>query len=67
MIYLGYFSVYCDELSLFIDDRVRAISLAMGLTPMIWTRTPTAGQFDTNGNEGSCSCSYCAKLTYIRS
>lgn len=33
----------------FIDDRVRAISLAMGLTPIIWTRTPTAGQFDTNG------------------
>lgn len=32
-----------------IDDRVRAISLAMGLTPIIWTRTPTAGQFDTNG------------------
>jgi len=31
-----------------IDDRVRAISLAMGLTPIIWTRTPAAGQFDTN-------------------
>lgn len=33
-----------------LDDRVRAISLAMGLTPIIWTRTPTAGQFDTNGD-----------------
>lgn len=32
-----------------IDDRVRAISLAMGMTPIIWTRTPAAGQFDTNG------------------
>lgn len=31
-----------------IDDRVRAISLAMGLVPIIWTRTPSAGQFDTN-------------------
>ncbi|KAF7982587.1 hypothetical protein HWV62_27599 [Athelia sp. TMB] len=31
-----------------IDDRVRAISLAMGMTPIIWTRTPSAGQFDTN-------------------
>jgi peptidoglycan/xylan/chitin deacetylase (PgdA/CDA1 family) len=33
-----------------IDDRVRAISLAMGLVPILWTRTPTAGQFDTNGD-----------------
>ncbi|KII85859.1 carbohydrate esterase family 4 protein [Plicaturopsis crispa FD-325 SS-3] len=31
-----------------IDDRVRAIAMAMGLTPIIWTRTPSAGQFDTN-------------------
>jgi peptidoglycan/xylan/chitin deacetylase (PgdA/CDA1 family) len=31
-----------------IDDRVRAISLAMGLQPIIWTRTPATGQFDTN-------------------
>jgi len=31
-----------------IDDRVRAISLAMGLTPIIWTSTPTGGKFDTN-------------------
>jgi len=31
-----------------IDDRVRAISLAMGLQPIIWTRTPVTGQFDTN-------------------
>lgn len=31
-----------------IDDRVRAISLAMGLRPMIWTRSPSGAQFDTN-------------------
>jgi peptidoglycan/xylan/chitin deacetylase (PgdA/CDA1 family) len=31
-----------------IDDRVRAISLAMGLIPIIWTSTPQAGAFDTN-------------------
>lgn len=30
------------------DDRVRAISLAMGMVPIIWTRTDAAGQFDTN-------------------
>jgi len=32
-----------------IDDRVRAISLAMGMVPMIWTRPPPpALPFDTN-------------------
>jgi len=31
-----------------IDDRVRAISLAMGLVPIMWTRTPDGAQFDTN-------------------
>ncbi|KAG5718047.1 Chitin deacetylase [Termitomyces sp. T112] len=31
-----------------IDDRVRAISLAMGLVPIMWTRTPDGKQFDTN-------------------
>jgi peptidoglycan/xylan/chitin deacetylase (PgdA/CDA1 family) len=31
-----------------IDDRVRAISLAMGMVPIQWTRTPQAGPFDTN-------------------
>jgi peptidoglycan/xylan/chitin deacetylase (PgdA/CDA1 family) len=31
-----------------IDDRVRAISLAMGLTPIIWTSTPSGIKFDTN-------------------
>ncbi|KAG5647489.1 hypothetical protein DXG03_009425 [Asterophora parasitica] len=31
-----------------IDDRVRAIAMAMGLTPIMWTRTPDGGQFDTN-------------------
>ncbi|THU92741.1 chitin deacetylase [Dendrothele bispora CBS 962.96] len=30
-----------------IDDRVRAISLAMGMTPIIWTRTPAGVSFDT--------------------
>jgi len=31
-----------------IDDRVRAISLAMGLVPIMWTRAPDGTQFDTN-------------------
>ncbi|KIK08902.1 carbohydrate esterase family 4 protein [Laccaria amethystina LaAM-08-1] len=31
-----------------IDDRVRAISLAMGMIPIMWTRTPSGGVFDTN-------------------
>ncbi|KAF5383618.1 hypothetical protein D9615_003551 [Tricholomella constricta] len=31
-----------------IDDRVRAIALAMGMVPIMWTRTPDGGQFDTN-------------------
>lgn len=32
-----------------IDDRVRAISLAMGMVPIIWTRTPSGVSFDTFG------------------
>lgn len=32
-----------------IDDRVRAISLAMGMVPVIWTRMPSGATFDTNG------------------
>lgn len=32
-----------------VDDRVRAIATAMGLTTSIWTATPTGGKFDTNG------------------
>lgn len=31
-----------------IDDRVRAISMAMGMIPIMWSRTPTGGVFDTN-------------------
>jgi peptidoglycan/xylan/chitin deacetylase (PgdA/CDA1 family) len=31
-----------------IDDRVRAISLAMGLTPVIWTRLSPVATFDTS-------------------
>lgn len=34
-----------------IDDRVRAISLAMGMVPVIWTRTPSGATFDTNGED----------------
>ncbi|KXN92396.1 Chitin deacetylase [Leucoagaricus sp. SymC.cos] len=30
-----------------IDNRIRAISLAMGLVPIMWTRTPSGGSFDT--------------------
>jgi len=31
------------------DDRIRAIALAMGMVPILWTRTPSGGVFDTNG------------------
>ncbi|KAL0947857.1 hypothetical protein HGRIS_010494 [Hohenbuehelia grisea] len=31
-----------------IDDRVRAISMAMGMIPILWTSTPATGPFDTN-------------------
>jgi peptidoglycan/xylan/chitin deacetylase (PgdA/CDA1 family) len=31
-----------------LDDRVRAISLAMGMTPIQWTTAPASGPFDTN-------------------
>ncbi|KAF4593027.1 chitin deacetylase [Pleurotus pulmonarius] len=30
-----------------IDDRVRAISLAMGMVPILWTSSPATGPFDT--------------------
>lgn len=32
-----------------LDDRVRNIALAMGLIPIIWTRTPSGAQMDTEG------------------
>jgi len=31
-----------------IDDRVRAISLSMGLIPILWTESPNKNKFDTN-------------------
>ncbi|KAF9565501.1 hypothetical protein CPC08DRAFT_658871 [Agrocybe pediades] len=31
-----------------IDDRVRAVSLAMGMVPIIWSRSPSGNTFDTN-------------------
>jgi peptidoglycan/xylan/chitin deacetylase (PgdA/CDA1 family) len=31
-----------------IDDRVRAIALAMGMTPIIWTSDTSGGNYDTN-------------------
>ncbi|PPQ91479.1 hypothetical protein CVT25_013736 [Psilocybe cyanescens] len=31
-----------------IDDRVRAISMAMGMIPIMWTSSPSGGKFDTN-------------------
>jgi len=31
------------------DDRVRAISLAMGMVPILWTSTPDGGKFDSFG------------------
>ena len=33
----------------FSDDRVRAICLAMGMIPVLWTSTKDGGKFDTNG------------------
>lgn len=33
----------------FLDDRVRAISLAMGMIPVLCTSTKDGGKFDTNG------------------
>lgn len=30
------------------DDRVRAISLAMGMIPVLWTQAPDGNKFDTN-------------------
>ncbi|RXW22905.1 hypothetical protein EST38_g2953 [Candolleomyces aberdarensis] len=38
-----------------IDNRVRAISLAMGMTPVIWTRTSATSTFDTDGEFPSAS------------
>jgi hypothetical protein len=38
------------------DDRVRAISLAMGMVPIIWTSTPESGPFDTNGMWAASLC-----------
>jgi peptidoglycan/xylan/chitin deacetylase (PgdA/CDA1 family) len=31
-----------------IDDRVRAISMAMGMVPIMWSRAPNGDTFDTN-------------------
>lgn len=39
-----------------VDDRVRAIALAMGMVPIIWTRAQDGSQFDTNG---MALCSTC--------
>ena len=36
-------------ISSIIDDRVRAISLAMGMLPIIWTGERDGAKFDTNG------------------
>lgn len=36
-----------------IDDRVRAISLAMGLTPIMWSRINALSTFDTGGTISS--------------
>jgi len=41
------------------DDRVRAISLAMGLVPVLWTATPDGGKFDSNGKLNSSSLCLC--------
>lgn len=40
-----------------VDDRVRAITLAMGMVPIIWTTTSASGPFDTNGKLAVASAS----------
>ena len=40
-----------------IDDRVRAISKAMGLEPIMWTRISPSATFDTGGKQFSESSS----------
>ena len=43
-------NIHDSEFSFFFpDDRVRAICLAMGLIPVLWTSTKDGGKFDTNG------------------
>jgi hypothetical protein len=39
-----------------LDDRVRAISLAMGMVPIIWTSALASGPFDTNGKLTTTIC-----------
>ena len=41
-----------------IDDRVRAISLAMGLRPIMWTRMSATATFDTGGTIRDSTHSY---------
>lgn len=47
------FSISLNVRSYFqnVDDRVRAVSMAMGMIPVIWTRSPSGNTFDTNGME----------------
>lgn len=37
------------DLNVHYSDRVRAISVAMGLTPVMWTRISPLATFDTDG------------------
>lgn len=59
-------SIYARRSNSVDSDRVRAIALAMGLIPVIWTRTPSAGQFDSDGTLLAASLStlssYIARL-----
>ena len=45
---LLFFSLFTIKF-FFSDDRVRAICLAMGMIPVLWTSTKDGGKFDTNG------------------
>lgn len=38
-----------------IDDRVRAIGMAMNLYPVMWTRISSTQTFDTLGTSKACS------------
>ena len=44
---------------LLLSDRVRAISMAMNMYPVMWTRINATATFDTDGERLSFSFDYC--------
>src|SRR5260221_9417721 len=45
---IALFVFYESFIHQLLDDRVRAISLAMGMVPILWTQSPGGNKFDTN-------------------